>query len=294
MKNYTQRGKSIILKNQEDFQLEHIFDCGQCFRWRQDGSNQYIGVAYGNLLIVEKKNNDIYFTGTTEKEFLDVWHRYFDLDTNYTAIKDKLSKGDDVMKEATAFGNGIRILRQEPWETIVSFIISANNNIPRIKKSIQLLCQSYGTKIGSYMDEDFYSFPEPEALMNLKAEDLSACNMGYRGPYIIKTAQRIYENPQLLSCLYDEDTLNCKKKLLELMGVGPKVANCISFFAFGKLDSFPVDVWIKRLMEYFYFHREMKEKDIEAFAKDKYGDLAGYAQQYLFYYGREMDIGKGD
>ncbi|KAB3532099.1 DNA-3-methyladenine glycosylase family protein [Alkaliphilus serpentinus] len=294
MKKLIQHGDSIYLKNQGDFQLEHIFECGQCFRWNKEADGSYTGVVQGRILNMTQKKQDIYFKGSTEDDFVGIWHNYFDLNTDYSIIKNQLSDNDEVMRAATAFGSGIRILRQDPWETIISFIISANNNIPRIKKSIELLCKSYGKRIGSFNGVEYYSFPEPHVLKDLDNGALSACNMGYRGPFIIKTAQRVYEEPELLNSLYKEDTVNCKKRLLELMGVGPKVANCIAFFSFGKLDAFPVDVWIKRLMEHFYFHKDMKEKDIEAFAKNQYGEYAGYAQQYFFYYGREKNIGKED
>ncbi|SCY73205.1 DNA-3-methyladenine glycosylase family protein [Alkaliphilus peptidifermentans] len=288
------QSNKIIVKNVKDFELKDIFECGQCFRWRKEDDNSYTGVAYNKLLNINKIDEDIHLLNTNPIDFEEIWINYFDLNTDYAIIKKNLIKKDDVMKRATSFGNGIRILKQEPWETIVSFIVSANNNIPRIMKAIELLCSKYGEEIGSFNGKLYYSFPRPEIIAKLKPEDLSACNMGYRGPYIIKTANQVLSNPNLIPMLRAQNTDHCRKGLIDFSGVGPKVANCIAFFAFGKLDAFPVDVWVKRLMEYFYFHSEMKPKEIEDFAKNQYGSYAGYAQQYLFYYGRELGIGKGD
>ena len=285
---------SIILDNVRDFVPKHIFECGQCFRWDKEMDGSYTGVVKNHILNVAKFNTEIIFKNTNIKEYEDIWFDYFDLNTDYSCIKNMLVSNDDVMKVATEFGSGIRILKQDPWETIASFIISANNNIPRIKKAITLLSEKYGEFIGKYNGKSYYSFPKPEILMKLKHDDLLACNLGYRGSYIIETARVVASNPLLLQDIGQGSTVECHKKLLQLKGVGPKVANCIAFFSFGKLDAFPVDVWIKRLMEYFYFTKETPPKEIETFAQSIYGDLAGYAQQYLFYYGRELDIGKGD
>ncbi|KAB3532454.1 8-oxoguanine DNA glycosylase [Alkaliphilus pronyensis] len=288
-----QDSNKIILKNVKDFEPKDIFECGQCFRWKKEDDASYTGVAYNRLLNVKKVNNEIHFKNTNYQDFLNIWVNYFDLNTDYSLIKKRLSNEDKVMEKATSFGDGVRILRQEPWETIISFIVSANNNIPRIMKAIELMCSRFGNEVGIYNGKKHYSFPEPKVLANLKPEDLSACNMGYRGPYIIKTAKQILSNPNQIDLLQGINTDICREGLMELSGVGPKVANCIAFFAFGKLDAFPVDVWVKRLMEFFYFNEEMKPKEIEAFAKKQYGQYAGYAQQYLFYYGRELGIGKG-
>jgi len=287
-------GNSIIIDGIMDFEPKHIFECGQCFRWELESDGSYTGVVNGKILNVAKKENEIIFNNTNLKYFTDYWIDYFDLNTDYGSIKKELVKDDIVMKKATEFGYGIRILKQDPWETIASFIISANNNIPRIKKAISLMSERYGEFIGIYNDRRYYTFPAPEALMLLEERDLKECNLGYRADYMIDTARAIASNPALIAEIGQGNRLECHKQLLQLKGVGPKVANCIAFFSFGKLDAFPVDVWIKRLMEHFYFHKDTPPKEIEAFAQGKYKALAGYAQQYLFYYGRELDLGKGD
>nr|WP_204402675.1 DNA glycosylase [Alkaliphilus hydrothermalis] len=292
--NLLEMDNKVILEGAVDFEPKHVFECGQCFRWDQARDGSYTGVAYNRILNVKKEDNKIVFDNTNLKDFQNIWTEYFDLSTNYTDIKSRLIKEDPVMMEATEFGGGIRILRQELWETIVSFIISANNNIPRIKKIVNLLSERYGDLIGTYEGKKYYSFPRPEVLAKLTKEEVMDCNTGYRAAYIIGTAQEFAERN-----LQMEDFLNPKegdyhKKLLELKGVGPKVANCIAFFSLGKLEAFPIDVWVKRLMEHFYFKIETPGGEIQRFAKEKFGQHAGYAQQYLFYYGRELGIGKGD
>lgn len=284
----------IIIKGVSDFEPKHIFECGQCFRWDKEPDGSYTGVVKNKILNVSKEGDEIHLRNTGRQEYEELWAGYFDLSTDYGRIKDALKHEDAVMAEVCKFGHGIRILKQEPWETVVSFIISANNNIPRIKRSILLLSEGYGEPIGRFNGRRYFSFPAPEALANLQPSDLQPCSLGYRASYIIETARTVAANPFLLKEIAGTGSDVCHKKLLQLKGVGPKVANCVAFFSFGKLDAFPVDVWIKRLMEYFYFHREASAKEIEAFAYKKYGSLAGYAQQYLFYYGRELDIGKGD
>ena len=287
-------GNSIIIDSLKDFEPKHIFECGQCFRWDQESDGSYTGVVNKKILNVAKHNNGIIFNNTNLQDFMDYWTDYFDLNTDYGSIKAELVINDTAMRQATEFGYGIRILKQDPWETIASFIISANNNIPRIKKAISLMSERYGEFLGPYKDRKYYSFPTPEALMQLRENDLKECNLGYRAAYMIDTAKAIASNPVLITEIGQGNRLECHKQLLQLKGVGPKVANCIAFFSFGKLDAFPVDVWIKRLMEHFYFHKDTPPKEIEEFAQDKYKALAGYAQQYLFYYGRELDLGKGD
>lgn len=282
----------VIIKNIKDFDPQHIFECGQCFRWNREEDGSYTGIAHKKILNVKKVGNDVIFNNTSEMDFKEIWMNYFDLNTDYSLIKEKISQDDDIMKKAVTFGNGIRILKQEPWETVASFIISANNNIPRIKKTIELLSESYGEYLGEFNGEKKYAFPEVEVIKDLSIEELKACNTGYRAPYIIKTAQMIGDVPIELKELQKLDIDDCEKALLQYHGVGPKVAHCILFFCIGKMEAFPVDVWVKRVMEYFYFHKEMPAKTIQTFASQKYGKYAGYAQQYLFYYARELNIGK--
>ncbi len=292
--NLVEMDNKVMLLDSIDFEPKHIFECGQCFRWDEEKDGSYTGVAHDRILNIKKNENNIIFNNTNIKEFNEVWLNYFDLKTDYSKIKKQLNKDDLVMQKATEFGGGIRILKQDLWETVISFIISANNNIPRIKKIINLLCEKYGKFIGTYNGKKYYSFPKPDALSCLTKEDLLLCNTGYRASYILNTAIHVVDKGLVL-----EDYLNLpnnvyKKKLMELSGVGPKVADCIAFFGLGKLEAFPIDVWVKRIMEYFYFKEETSSVEIQHFAKQNFGVYAGYAQQFLFYYGRELGIGKED
>ncbi|AOY75746.1 DNA-3-methyladenine glycosylase family protein [Clostridium formicaceticum] len=286
------KDNEVILKNMLDFDPKHIFECGQCFRWNKEEDGSYTGIAFKKVLNIKKSGGDIIFRYTNKDDFIKIWMNYFDLNTDYSEIKKKLSKNDAIMKEAINFGEGIRVLRQEPWETLVSFILSANNNIPRIKRSIELLCEGYGEYLGAFYGQKRYSFPDAKTIANLKAEEITACNTGYRAAYIAKTAAMVVDEPMALERIKAFDIEVCEKMLMHYPGVGPKVAQCVLFFCMSKMEAFPVDVWIKRVMEYFYFHQETTVEVIQQFAKKKYGRYAGFAQQYLFYYARELGLGK--
>ncbi|AKL93870.1 3-methyladenine DNA glycosylase/8-oxoguanine DNA glycosylase [Clostridium aceticum] len=290
--NILYKDDEIIVKNILDFDPKHIFECGQCFRWERESDGSYTGVAFKKVLNVKKVGEDVVFRYTTKEDFMEIWMDYFDLNTDYSEIKRKLSKDDAVMKEAVTFGKGIRILRQEPWETLVSFILSANNNIPRIKKSIELLCEGHGEYLGEFYGKKRYAFPDPQTIAKLTIEEIAACNTGYRASYLAKTASVVASMPTALERIKNLDATDCQKELMNYSGVGPKVAQCILFFCMGKMEAFPVDVWIKRVMEHFYFSQETAIPKIQEFAKERYGGYAGFAQQYLFYYARELGLGK--
>ncbi len=287
------KGKDkIIIKDMKSFEPKHIFECGQCFRWHLEKDESYTIVAYGRILNVKKEGKDIIFSNTNIEDFKNIWYYYFDLDRNYESIKKELSK-DPILKKAITFGEGIRILNQEIFETIISFIISANNQIPRIKKSIELISQNYGKLIGIYKGKKYFSFPEPQVLANVTKENLEKNNkVGYRAKYIINTSKMINDKEVNIDNLYKIPTKKAKEMLMKFPGVGPKVSECILLFSLNKTEAFPVDVWVKRVMEYFYLKEIVKLSDIETYAKDKFGRLAGFAQQYLFYYAREQGIGR--
>ncbi len=279
---------NIVLTNVSDFNLENIFDCGQCFRWERQNDGSYIGVAFSRALKITQNADTVILHNTTRDDFDKIWFNYFDFNTNYDKIKQTLSD-DSVLKSATEFGSGIRILNQELWECVVSFIISASNNIPRIKKIINTLCELYGDKI-DYMGKTYYSFPPPQKILLAGIDGLAQIKAGYRDKYIFSAAE--FFNNEFTTSYFDGlDYDRSKKELLKINGIGNKVADCILLFSLSKRNSFPVDVWVKRVMEYFYFDEEQKIEDIQRFSKEKFGELGGYAQQYLFYYAREQKIG---
>ena len=281
----------VTISDTADFYPDHIFDCGQAFRWNRDG-NGYIGIVRDKVIRVSYHDRDS--TLTLENCSLDqynrFWRHYFDLDRDYGQVKRKLSS-DPVMKEAIRCGWGMRILNQDPWETLISFILSANNNISRIKGIIEKLSIKYGKEI-HWEGNTYYTFPTPEALSRAEEEDLRACGCGYRGPYIKKTAcmasEGLISTSELRNLSYEE----AHKALLGCMGVGDKVADCILLYSMERPEAFPVDVWVKRVMEYYYIGRPVPVRQIRSLAAEKFGKLAGLAQQYLFYYAREQKIGK--
>ncbi|MDR7869411.1 MAG: DNA glycosylase [Tissierellaceae bacterium] len=278
----------IIIKNMNDFDPKHTFECGQAFRWNVEEDESYTIVAYGRVLNIKKIEDDIIFSNTNIEDFNNIWYNYFDLGRDYGEIKKELSK-DPILEEAIKFGWGMRLLNQEPFETIISFITSANNQIPRIKKSIDLIARNYGEKI----TDECYSFPTAEALSKVDPKDLrEVCRVGFRDVRIVETSKMINNREIDIDTIKDLNRDDSRKLLMNLPGVGPKVADCILLFAFNKDDAFPVDVWVKRVMEHFYLKKETNVKQIGFYGDEIFGKLAGYAQQYLFYYARELGIGK--
>lgn len=268
----------MIFKGIEEFDGDLIFDCGQCFRWHLQGDGSYTGIAGDKVANVKFEKGTLEIKGPCLREG-DLkeeafWRNYFDLDRDYGAIRKALKAKDPIMQKAAQCGKGIRILRQDRWETLVSFIISANNNIGRIKKNIESLARERGRYLGEYMGRKFFTLPSPEVLKKCTEEDLAPCRLGYRSKYLIETAKIVN----------DDNGRVIEEKLNDYCGVGPKVGHCISLFAFSRFDSFPIDVWVKRIMEELYGLKTKKE--MEVFAEKAFGENRGIAQQYLFYYMR--------
>lgn len=284
--------QEYILKNAESFELKDVFDCGQCFRWNEQEDGSYIGVFKNNVLNVSKEKNDIIFKGICEGNIEEIVKDYFDLNRNYEEIKEILSKIDDNLKNSIEYGSGIRILNQDLWETIISFIISANNNIPRIKGIIERLSKKYGNEI-EYNNEKYYAFPTPEQLKDVTVQEYRELGLGFRDIRLYETTKMIIEKRVDLENLRkNPNTQEVRDELLTLSGVGPKVADCILLFSdLKRFEVFPIDVWVRRVMNDLYIKNEdenkVSKKQIEKLAKEKFGDLAGLAQQYLFYWRRE-------
>ncbi|WDV46184.1 DNA glycosylase [Clostridiaceae bacterium M8S5] len=286
-----QTDNGVIVKNIKNFVPKHTFDCGQCFRWNEEDDGSYTGVAYDRVINMKLDNNILYIDNCNIEDFNNIWVEYFDFNRDYDEIKKELSK-DNVLAHAMKFGKGIRILNQDPFETLISFIISANNGISRIKKSIEYLSMKYGEKIGEYKGKEYYSFPNAEVLEKIRAENLRESGVGYRASYIFNTAVVVASKQMDIYNLKNLSTEDARKELMLLAGVGPKVADCIMLFSIGKHDAFPIDVWVKRVMEYFYLPKDSSLKYIQKYGQDKFGKYAGFAQQYLFYYAREAKLGK--
>ncbi|MBZ6006428.1 MULTISPECIES: DNA-3-methyladenine glycosylase family protein [Paraclostridium] len=291
MKVY-EKENSVVIEGALDFDPKHIFECGQCFRWKAEDDGSYTGVAKGRVINVSREGNTVYLKNTNLEDFNTIWKSYFDLETDYAKIKNELKNMDEYLEKATKFGWGIRILRQDPWEMLISFIISSNNRIPMIQKAISNLSREYGTYIGKFNGVDYYDFPTPEQLSKASIADIRACSTGFRDKYIKATTERVISENEDVYNYENLGTEDCRKKLMEFNGVGPKVCDCIALFGMQKYDTFPVDVWVKRVMQEFYVEDDMSLPKIRKYAIDKFEDLSGFAQQYLFYYARELGIGR--
>jgi len=281
--------QEYILENVKSFEPIHIFECGQCFRWNKEEDNTYTGIFKNNVINVKKENGKIIFTGICEENIKNICTEYFDLKTDYEKIKQNLSKIDKFLANSIHYGAGIRILKQDLWETLISFIISANNNIPRIKKTIERISEKYGRKI-EFRGKTYYTFPTAEEMKNATIQDFRDLGLGFRDVRIYETVQRTLKKDINLEKLQNENDIELlRENLLEIPGVGPKVADCIMLFSLKKYEAFPVDTWVKRVIAELYFeNKEQSPKIIQNFAKKQYGDLAGVAQQYLFYWRREL------
>lgn len=281
--------QTYILENIESFEPVHIFECGQCFRWNKQENESYTGVFKNNVINVKKENNKIIFTGICDGDIKVVCSDYFDLNRNYEEIKNSLAKVDTYLSNSIKYGRGIRILHQELWETLISFIISANNNIPRIKGIIERISKSYGNKI-DFQGKEYYTFPSPEQLSKVSISDFRALGLGFRDVRVFETVQKTLSTEINLEKLKSEtDVEKLRDELLKIPGVGPKVADCIMLFSLQKYQVFPVDVWVRRVISELYFeNKEQQPKAIQKFAKEYYGNLAGLAQQYLFYWRRDL------
>ena len=256
---------------------------------KEDGS--YTGVFKNSVLNVKAENGNIIFKGICNGNIKDIVIDYFDLDTDYGKIKEELKKVDKYLEESINFGSGIRILNQDLWEMLISFIISANNNIPRIKGIIEKMSKKYGKEI-IYNKKTYYTFPTAQELSKASIEDLRSLGLGFRDKRIYETTQKIKNNEFNLEQIKEiKDTNLIREKLETLPGVGPKVADCILLFGLKRFEVFPIDVWVRRVMNDLYIKKEdetkVNKKEIEELAKTKYKNLAGIAQQYLFYWRRE-------
>ena len=281
----------VHIKNLIEFDPKDIFNCGQCFRFYEEDDESFTIVAYGKVLNIKKEDDDIYIIGSNEEDFKNIWYKYFDLEKDYKKIEKALSI-DPVMKKAISYGKGIRILNQEKFETIISFIISANNGISRIRKSIEKISNLYGNYITEDKNRSYYSFPSPSVLKDIDPLEIrEKTKVGFRDKRIVESSKMIYNKDIDIEEISKLSLQSQREELMKLPGVGPKVADCILLFSFERNESFPVDVWIKRVMEELYIKEEIQKKEVAQKGREIFGAYAGFANQYLFYYGRENKIG---
>lgn len=283
-----QMENKITIHDVKDFNTRHIFECGQCFRWNKEEDGSYTGVVKNNVINLRQEGSTVEFNNISD---YDIIRSYFDFDTDYAVIKKALNT-DEIMKNAINYGEGIRILAQDEWETMISFMISANNRIPMIKKVIENLCTCFGEYICNYRGRDYYSFPSAESLSQAPVEEIFQCKAGFRSPRIKEAAARFLLERDQIYNIRNMDYEDGLAYLKTYKGIGDKVANCILLFSTRHFDTFPVDVWVRRIMQTLYLSKDTKDEDIRKFAEEKFGKYSGFAQQYLFFYARENLIGK--
>lgn len=267
---------SIIIKDLSCFDIRHILQCGQIFRFHENADGSFTVYSLDKRAIVMQDENQAVITTDNPDYFV----KFFDLDRDYAKIKENL-RDKPFMSEAIEYGKGIRILNQDKWEMLISFIISANNHIPRIKGIINRLCERLGENMG-----DYYAFPTPERMAQMDGSFYASIGAGYRAPYLASTARAVVDGFDLLD-IENVDGNEGNKRLCKLLGVGPKVADCILLFAYHKQDVFPVDTWIKKVYKDVIGDDGSNNNAMRKKLIDTYGEYSGYAQQYLFFNKRE-------
>lgn len=294
----------ILIEDVKNFKLKQTFECGQCFRFDKLSDTNYVTVAFERVIELEEDGNNIRIYNSNEEDVKNIWINYFDLERNYSSIKEELAK-DDLLKKCVEFGHGIRILNQDPFEILISFIISARNSITSIMKTINKISAKWGKEI-EYKGKIYYAFPTIDQIKDATLEEIQETGASFRSKYIIDTISNVYKsceakkegNSENIEELkkYDLEYIKslgddeCHTALQEFKGVGAKVADCIMLFSMEKYSAFPVDVWVKRAMIYFYGAEDASLNKIRIFARNKFKELSGFAQQYLFYYARENKI----
>lgn len=288
--NVSCENNTVTVRDVKDFRLSQILECGQCFHFDRITTCEYEAyevIAYGKAVKMEQHGDDLLIYGSSLSDYYDIWENYLDMDNDYGQIKRAIVEADRNLLSAVNEKQGIRILNQDFFETLISFIISQNKNIPQIKQCVKNISHRFGQEIIGYNGETFYDFPGVDRLFDVPEENLRECKVGFRAPYIVNAVKAVYSGNVTKEKLDLLDINEARELLMTIKGVGEKVANCVLLFGLGRREAFPVDVWMKRIMEQMYFDgKDTKKTDIEAFAVKKFGNLGGYAQQYLFDYAR--------
>lgn len=273
----------VEIKNIKNFNLNDTVTCGQIFRYQKEEDDSYTIILKDRVINVKYDGNNLYVDSNNEENLKEVILKYFDLDRDYSKINKILVEKDNSIKEIVESCTGLKMINSYPFETIISYIISANNSVSSIKKSVDMISQNYGDKI-SFRGKDYYLFPTPEKLKGITASEYRKCSVGFRDKYIEEIVKVINNDPNYLENFNHIDSLSSFEILLKEKGIGPKVASCILLFAYQKFDVFPVDTWVKKVMKEKY--NVEGEKNIREQAKKIYGEYSGIAIQYMFHYGR--------
>ena len=273
----------LKINNIKDFNLDDTVTCGQIFRYYEEEDCSYTIILFDRVINVKYDKNTLYIDSNNEDNLEEVVTKYFDLNTNYKKINDIILNKDKSLEEIVKYCNGLKMINSYPFETIISYIVSANNSVPSIRKSVDMISNKYGKKV-VFKEKEYYLFPTPEELKDIPVEFYRECKVGFRDKYIYNIVKLINENSSFLEELRNRETIEAFNLLLKEKGIGPKVASCILLFAYQKFDVFPVDTWVKKLMLDKY--NISGEANIRKQAKEIYGDYSGIAIQYMFHYSR--------
>ena len=271
------------------FNLKYTLECGQCFRWKQVSEDEYVGVIQDRVIRIKQLENKVYVWSNKLEGLKDAVIEYFDFSKDYESLEKEIEKIDSNIAKSLEYSSGIHILNQPLFETIISYIISANNNIKRISRSVNDISKKFGNEI-EFEGEKYYLFPTLDEIKNITIDELLNCGTGFRARYIKRDIEYFIENPDFIQKLKNLDTKEATQALSSLMGIGPKVADCILLFALKRGEVFPIDVWVKRIMEKLYFKENKSIKEIKEYANRNFGKHGGIVQQHLFHNVREGNI----
>lgn len=268
----------MVVEITDDFDLARIAESGQCFRWEQTQDGGYRVLSGARSLYIKKAGDQTFDLSCNEPEFDEVWRDYLDLTEDYATIRSRVDPEEDpFLCRAMEQEKGIRILRQDPWEMLVTFIISQNKNIPAIRRSVNMLCEACGPKLTDEQGKDYYTFPDPESVVSLGEDQLKKCSLGYRCRYVHDAAEAVAGGDLDLDALRTASEERTVAALTKVLGVGVKVASCVSLFGLHHTDAFPQDVWVKRILENEY---------PQGYPFERYSPYNGVYQQYMFAYYR--------
>lgn len=280
----------IVIEEIEHFDLKQTLECGQCFRYECISDNEYLVIAKNRTLHIKQEDNILFFYNSTMEEVQSIWCPYFDLNRDYGTIKKWLNERDNLIGEAIEQKSGVRILNQEFFEMLITFIISQNKQIPHIMQIVERISERFGEYIGEWNGKKYYSFPTPEVLSKATEQDFLDMKAGFRAKYLVDACRKVVSQELCENELRQMNYGEALEKIQIVKGIGEKVGNCILLFGLGRREAFPIDVWMIRILERLYFDEPVKKDEMQAFAKEHFGEYGGYAQQYLFYYARDNRV----
>jgi len=266
-----------------DINLTDTITCGQCFRFYEENDGSFTMVIKDRVINIRNdEHNNLFVESNNEDNLENVIKDYFDLERNYDEINQILLKKDKTMKECIENSKGLKILKQEPFEMLISYIISQNNKVSRISNSVNYICEKYGKKV-IFRNKDYYLFPTIDEMKEINLEVLKESKVGFRDKYILSVIENIKNGNLNVESITNMNTNDALEYLKRMKGIGPKVASCILLFGYSRFDVFPIDTWVKKAMAILYSDIGQSQKNISEFAKEKYGKYCGIALQYMYH-----------